>query len=215
MLVALPAAMALAGCNIAAYFLHLIAPPEPTRWEDAAYDGLRGKTVAIVIYAHRDVLQAYPRVRQDLSLVVADELKARVEDIRIVPPDKVCAYQRDNLHWASEERTVLGRTLGGDAVLFISLVEYSTATPGAMGLLYRGRIVAEASVYDCAKPERDARVWRSEDIRVAHPEGSPGGQPADDDRQIAYWTRRKFADALVKKFYRHKVPKEPGERGTS
>ena len=74
----------------------------------------------------------------------------------------------------------------------------------------RGRIVAEASLYETARPEHSARVWRTPDVRAVL-DNAPSGRPFEDT-QLAYNTRRIFAEKLVKNFYEHKVPANPEER---
>ena len=68
-------ALPLGGCNILAYFLYLISPPEPMKTVEAGFDGLPTRSVVVVIYAGDKVLHDYPRSSLDLALAIGDELK--------------------------------------------------------------------------------------------------------------------------------------------
>ena len=196
------------GCNIVAYFLHLVAPPEPMKTVKADFDGLPGNSVAVVVYATDKVAYEYPYSRLHLAAAIGQELKAQVEKVTVIDPRRVAAYQEDNIYWDRQGKTELGRRFGADFVLFVAVMEYTMREPGSINL-FRGRIVAEASLYKTSLPERRARVWRAADIRVTFPERAPAGRRGEDDRQLAYTTRKRFAAKLVKKFYDHEAPKGP------
>ena len=204
-------ALPLGGCNILAYFLYLISPPEPMKTVEAGFDGLPKRSVVVVIYAGDKVLHDYPRSSLDLALAIGDELKneEKIKDVTVIPPERVDAYQNKNMYWGEEDKTQLGRRFGADFVLLISVIEYSMHQRGSINVS-RGRIVAEASLYETARPEHSARVWRTPDVRAVL-DNAPSGRPFEDT-QLAYNTRRIFAEKLVKNFYEHKVPANPEER---
>jgi len=122
-----------------------------------------------------------------------------------VDPARVIRYQDERLSWDAIEKTKLGRDLGADRVLYLALVEYTTREAGSLQL-FRGRIYAEAGLYDVALPESTARIWDCPEIRVAYPEQTPVGLPGEDDRSIRAETERHFAEALVRKFRKHEAP---------
>jgi hypothetical protein len=86
-------------------------------------------------------------------------------------------------------------------------VEYTTREPGSVNL-FHGKIAGQNSLYQTDRPEKEARVWRGDDISVVYPPNAPGGIPMDSDRAIRQATDELYAQALVKKFYKHKAPKE-------
>jgi len=194
------------GCDAARYGAYLLAPSGSTVKVPAEFPGLAGRSVAVVVYADMSVQYEYPYARLEVSMVVASELKQHVPDLRVVSPRRVIAYQDQNIHWQSMDRTRLGRLLGADNVLYISLDEYSMREPGSLNL-FRGRIRAQAMVYDCSKPERSACIWRDNELSVLYPANAPTGEPGQDDLKIRYQTEKIFAEMLVKKFYDHEVPK--------
>ncbi len=199
------------GCQCLNYWLFVFAPAAPPKAVDAEYDGLQDSTVAVVIYADERVLYEYPMVRLDLGMMVGGYLQQNVKKCTVVDPQRVASYQQRNIYWDREGRTELGKKLGADYVLFISLIEYTTHVKGSLNL-YRGELIADVALHKVDLPERGSRVWGPDRFHVSFPENAPGGRPAEDDRLVAVETRRRFADRLTKKFYDHKVqPAEDGE----
>ena len=199
-------AVALAGCQPLAYFAYALLPIPRDKTIEAEFDGLAGHRVAIVVFSDQRTLYEYPRARLSVSAAVAEHLRRNVKDIEVISSLGVIKYQDENIYWDAQDKTKLAKVFGADYLLFITLVEFGTREPGSQSL-YRGRVTAEVSVYDSSLPERRARVWKGDSIRIVHPEHGTG-LLEDNDREIRHEAERMFADALVKKFYKHEVPIE-------
>jgi hypothetical protein len=171
---------------------------------DAEYTGLDNHTVAIVIFADPGVLFYYPYARNELSLLIASQMQKNLKGVRILDPSRVIGYQNDTLDWEAQDKTQLGKKFGVDYVLYISLTTFETKEMG-MEYLFRGDIQADVAIYDAAKDERQANVWSATGLHVVHPKQAI---PAENDLAVRRETESKFADELVKKFYRHKTPQE-------
>ncbi len=194
------------GCQGIAYLGQLLIPHPPPKTVKAEFDGLRNSNVAIVIHADPIVAYEYPAAQLELSLQIASQLREHVKGATVTDPRNVLRYQQENLYWSEMDRTKLGEALKGDYVLLVALIQYTMREPGSIGL-YRGRIEAEVSLYDTSRDERSACVWRSPSIGVVFPPDTPTGQPAQSDRNIRYQVTAIFADKLVEKFYKHKIPR--------
>ncbi len=192
-----------AGCKTAGYLAYLFAPGQRKRTIKPKFDGFPRKTVAVVIFARPEVLFDYPDATLELSLLIADELRKNVKDIKIVDPAHIVAFQNANIYWDSMDKTTLAARFETDYILQVSLVEFTTREPGTVSL-FRGQIWGEWVVYDGSKPEHQAEVYRGEDIRVRHPSKGPVGELAESEVRIRAEAERLFADALAKKFYKHK-----------
>jgi hypothetical protein len=208
-MILLAAAMMLGGCKPMSFLLYALWPGAREKKIEAEYPGLADKTVAIVVYCNQDSLYEYPGVRLSLAAMVGEGLrKAKgLEGVRLVDPRSIVKYQDENIYWDEMDKTALGKAFGSDRVLFLSLMQYTTREPGSLNL-YRGRITAQASVYDVSVPERQAKVWDWDNIRVVYPKNDPTGLLRDPETSIRYRTESIFADMLVKKFHDHKVPLE-------
>jgi len=193
-----------AGCNAVGYLLYLVAP-QRTETVQAEFSDLDGHRVAIVIFADQQVLYEHPFVRLTLSSAIGAELQRHLKNVELVDPVRVIRYQDERLDWDAMEKTKLGRDLGADRVLYVALVEYTTREAGSLQL-FRGRIYAQASLYDVSLDEPESRIWHCPEIRLTYPPNSPVGVVGDDDRAIRAETERRFAEALVRKFRKHEVP---------
>jgi hypothetical protein len=192
------------GCDQGRYLVYLLFGGKDQDVK-AEFVGLADKNVAVVVYCEKSVLFEYPDVQLSISARVTGDLKKNVEKVKVVDPRRIIKYQDENIYWDEKDKTELGKALGADYVLFVTLVEYGTREPGSVNL-YRGRITAQASLYKVGLPERASRVWQDRDIRVLYPEHDPTGQPRENDREIRAETERLVAEKLSQKFYDHKVP---------
>jgi len=199
-----------AGCNMLAYPLYLIAPSPPRRTVKAECDRLPEKAVAVVISASMDTLYEYPYTRHELTACIARELQDNIRKVQVIDPTRVIRYQNANVHWNTHPVTEVGRALGADYVLYISLSEFSTHEPGSINLPV-GRISAATSLWDVAADPVDpaACVWRKTNVAVKV-DASTGLLAWDPSalRREMQWV---FASKLTKYFYDHKVPR--GSRG--
>ena len=197
------------GCNILAYPFYLFAPASTTKTIPAEFDGLDGRSVAIIIVAKESLRYEHPHLRVQLSKIIASELKKHLDDIKIVSADRIVRYQDANLDWESMDRTKLGKHFGADFVLQVTLANYAMRYPGSANL-YRGNIVAEAELFDASRPPQQARVWRKPEIEVSYPEeGRPVGRINDEIRGMREKTDRRFAKLLVRFFRKYKVKVKP------
>ena len=199
-------ACGLSGCRNLDYLFHLGAPIQTTTVE-AECDELANHSVAIVVFADQKVLYEHADAPLTLSAVIGAKLEEHVEKVSLIDPRRIVRYQRENVHWDSIDRTKLGKAFNVQYVLFVTLVEYTTREPGAMNL-FRGRITADAAVYQTSLPENKARRWHAQGLRTVFPETEPG-KVGDNDRRIRRETELRFAEMLARRFYKHKVTESP------
>jgi hypothetical protein len=202
----LAACVFIAGCNILAYPLYLIAPSPPKETVKAEFDGLRRASVAVVIYADMDTLYEYPYTREELTARVAQELRDNIKKVEVIDPALVIRHQNANVHWGTRPVAEVGRALGADYVLYLSLSEFSTHERGSIALPV-GRVSAAASVWDVHADPADpaACVWRAANVSVKVDAST--GVLAYNNIALRIQMQRVFANRLVKHFYDHKVPR--------
>ena len=193
----------LGGCGRLSYFFW---PFGRTETVPAEFDGLKNHSVAVVIFATENTQYEYPWAVLNMSAMISARLKETVEDVTVINPQKVSAYQRNNLRWTEMDKTKLGKAIKADFVLYISLVEFSTSEKGYIDTL-RGTINGEIKIYDCSKREDDACVWTGENIRVQFPK-TPVVRTTRNEMGIRSEILRRFSDELTKKFYKYKIDKE-------
>jgi hypothetical protein len=196
------------GCGaLAAPFVLFVPEPKPPMVK-AEFAGLSNKTVAVLVYADMAVQYDYPYAREELSWAVNRHLNKNVKGVRTIDPTRVVRYQDGDPRLASQSPAQVGRALGADYVLFISLNEFSTRERGSVNLA-KGRISANASVWETrpAQEGTDPCVWRRDAVSVS--EGSAEEAMYADERQLRLKTEDTFGDVLVKYFYDHRAPEGP------
>jgi len=200
----------LGGCNAMAFPAYVLAGAAPAKTQKAEFDGLRGQTVAIVVYCGLDVSYEFRNIdiRWDLGMVLREEMVKNVKDCRIADPLRVARYQDQNTHWDTSPMPQIGRDLQADYVLYVSLLEFTTREPGSTNLA-RGRIEAQLSLWN-THPDKgtDGCVWRKENVSVIYPKEGPIPATAADVGPLRIATERLFADLVAKNFYDYKLPKE-------
>ena len=199
-------AIACGGCGGARFLAYVLSPENQDQTVEAEYTGLDNHTVAIVVFADPGVQFYYPYVRQELSMMIAAQMQKNLKQVRIYDPARVIGYQNDTLDWEAQDKTALGKLFGVDYVMYVSLTTFETKEMG-MEYLYRGNIEADVAIYDTHKNERESKTWSADGLRASYPEQAT---PAENDLAIRATAEAKFADQLVKKFYKHKVP--PNEK---
>ncbi len=197
----------LGGCRACDHFLYVTAPISSNREVPAEFDGLSGHKIAVIVDADEQMQFEYPLLRLELSAAASQLMKQRVENVSLVDPRAVVNYQDSHLNWNTRPKTALAAALGADYVLYVTMIELSTREPGTLRL-YRGRLVAEAGLYQANYPERRSRVWHGPDFRVTYPKHGPTSLEGDSDRRVLQRTLVVFADQLVKKFHPYEVPLE-------
>jgi hypothetical protein len=169
---------------------------------EAEFEGLEGKSLAVVIYADQRTQYEYPDVNRTLSAMISGLIEKNVDGVTVVSPTRIARYQDENIYWLDMDKPELGKALGADYVLFVPLEEFGTRLPDS-SYLYRGRVTCQPSLYDTSKPPREARVHKFEKIRVRYPEHEPAGMLTENDRQVRVHTEELFAQKLAWKFYDH------------
>ena len=191
------------GCG---KFIYFFWPFGRTKTIPAEFDGLKNRSVAVVVFANETTQFEYPWAVLNLSAMTSAMLRSGVKGLTAINAQKINAYQRKNLHWAEMDRTALGKALKADFVLYISLVEFTTVEEGYVDLL-RGKINGEIKVYDCSKSEADACVWTCENIRVSFPKTATV-RTAKNETEIHSRIMVKFSQKLARKFYSYKINRE-------
>ena len=179
----------LAGCGpLIEFFL----PPPPPKTVEAEFAGLAKHRVAIVIQMDPTVEYEYPHgCRIGLPARRTTPGEHRGHHGGRAPRRAALSAAGPGL--GGDGATKLGTKFGANYVLLLAVSKYSMREPGSVGL-YRGRIVAEVSLYDASLPERQATVWRGSNLWAAFPPANQPGQPAESDRQVRRRIVSMFAD---------------------
>jgi len=194
-----------AGCNLAGPLAMMT--PEPTETVPAEFNRLDGKKVAILVWTPPETVLQFPHIRLELASQIAYQMKQRLKNTQVVPPEQIAEYQDRNLNWDATPPTQIGKPFGADYVVFVEVLEYSTRDPRTPGL-FSGRAKASVVVHDVADPT--AR-WSLTPAVAQYPTGKARLANADDmtiHRQLL----EALGSRVVLKFCEHEVPRDKNVR---
>ncbi len=195
------ALLLVSGCTQIGYAIAQTMP-EQTEEVPAEFNKLKGKKVAVVVWAQPETVLQYPHVRLELASQVAYELGRRIENVEFVSPEKIADYQDRDLNWDAVPATKIGERFDADYVLFIELLDYATREPREPNL-FRGKARASLVVHDVNDP---VVRWSLTPAAAVYPAGRSRVTNIDEmtvHRQLL----EALGSRIAIKFYTHEVPK--------
>ncbi len=96
----------------------------------------------------------FVRIDRDVVSVIAkrmpEEAKANKEKIAVVPPTKFDQFKMEHPNWRTMPPAKIGKRLGADCVIDITLSNIQVYKPGSQNMLYEGQADVAVDVYDVA-----------------------------------------------------------------
>jgi len=136
--------------------------------EDAEFNDLKGKTVAVVCRPAQSVQYTNPFASHELSAEVAALLKANVSKIKIINQQKVNDWVDKND--ADAEYADIGKGVKADMVVAIDLENFNLK---AGQTLFQGHSNVAVHVYDCQKTGEGKEVFHKSMPEIVYPRGMP------------------------------------------
>lgn len=90
----------------------------------AAYDGLEGKTCAVVVNADYATLVEHPAVVNNITANVAVRIRQYVKGATVLPPATVLNWQYRTPQWRALPYGEVAKELGVERLVYIDLYEY-------------------------------------------------------------------------------------------
>ena len=209
------ALLPLAGCQYPAAALGIIAQAIP-KHVDAAYKGLAGQPVVVMVWADQGARLDNPLLQEDVAAALQDKLiKVQAED----KPDAlkgttfpvstavVAQSQQDHPEWENETATDVAAQLKQTRLIYVEVTDFATRSDASQEL-YRGSMSAHLSVVE-TKDNGPGKVatkvaYDGGTISVSYPKDTPkDGLPIGRDSTIGQGTVDKFAEDVSKRFYLH------------
>jgi len=188
------------GCNLLIPWIfvgeHKVKiPPE--------FDKLRGKRVAMVIWADPATLFDYPHVRLELAAYTGDLVSGHVKKVDVVDPFSVEEYLDQHPDMVIAPRKV-GSHFDADMVVYIELLEFQMRDPTAPDLL-RGQVKASVSVLDLRAEPDEVDQYTLDSVNIIYPEGRPVLMTSRSAQLVRQHTYEQFAEKVSRKFHEYKV----------
>ena len=121
--------------------------------QKAAYEGLKGQTVAVLVDVDPTTFAREPKLRDQIRQDVCRILKKELKETEFLPPDQLARYQDKNLNWNKITYTQLGRNIGHgvNRLLVITVSEFTLHERGNKEL-WRGNASATVDVIELDRP---------------------------------------------------------------
>ncbi len=195
-------ALMLGGCSAAGLAAYVVGGDDETLKVPAAYRGMDGKSVAVLVSADETVLHFYPQAPLAVSQAVSMDMAAVAPTAKLMDPRQVIAFQNANPAWLTTNYAQLMARLKVDRLIHVDLSEYTTHEPGNTHQ-WRGIIAARVSVA-AGDSEQPANPVFATTLRNEYPPNSTVGLLNSDDQTIQLGMLKGFSQQVAWLFVDHK-----------
>ena len=196
----------LSGCQALGAFASKIQGPTVVK---PGYTGLKGKTVAVMAWADRDLRIEHSALQLDVSQGVYEKLRksqgrgaeelAGAKFPRAAAPDAMVRFLYDNPRYDTDSIPEIAPQLGVNRLVYLEVEDFTTH-PAEVPDLYRGQLSALLRVIEVS-PDGQAKVAFQDRVQAVWPPHTPPeGRPDLGDKVTYIGTLDAFTTAVVQKF---------------
>lgn len=168
------------------------------------YEGLAGKSFAVVVSADRSIQASYPMLIGQVTSTVSERLKEKVGASGWVPPDTVLGYQFQHPQWTTWTLQRLAQELGVERLVFIDIQEFRLNEPGNQ-YLWKGTAAAMIGVVEADSAGESFAFQES--IGVHYPTQETALSPAQASwGDVQIMLAKRVIDRSAWLFYEHDEP---------
>jgi hypothetical protein len=199
----------LAGCNIFAG-VGVVAGRAFPKHIEAGYKGLKGQTVAVMVWPDRGVRIDNPYLQLDLAAglqkklqdIQANDKPDELKDTKFpFRADSLVRDQQDHPEIEAMPVTDIASRYNVSRLIYVEVTDFSTRSD-ASPELYRGSIVGNMKVVEIDKNGKAKEAFTKNDIRASYPKDSPKeGLPVGSDYKIYQGTLSAFTTELSHQLY--------------
>lgn len=205
-------ALAMQGCNIvaAAGVLAENYKRSSTHAVDAEYDGLRDKSVAVIVTGDRVLQGSFPTLYAKMSSRITERLienRAIIGITGFVPPLALAEFQITNPQWGAWGYDRLAEELGVDRIIIVEMYEYRLTEAGNQ-YLWDAMAAARVGVIERDGLTPSEFAFRKE-IQVRFPDDKGMGPDDLAMDQVQGNIDLRFVDRVSWLFYEHQEPYYP------
>jgi len=140
------------------------------------FDGLQGKSFAVMVAADRRIQSTDPSLVAKLTTAITARLIDNAGASGVVPPQSILELQYSTPGWAAMDYQQICETLGCDMLIIVDLYEYRLNEPGN-AYLWDGRATGQVGVIEAGSALGDDYIY-STTVSVGYPDGTGYG-PTD------------------------------------
>ena len=210
LLALLAVALGGSGCAILGVAAHAMPQPKvPPR-----YDGLRGHSVAVLVWVPRGLEVDYPALRLDLVSTIQSGLKAvqqaRRNELKgsTFPhaPASLVRFQEDHPELEHSPIVDVAPRLGVQRLIYIEVENFQTRSDQAVEL-FRGSATIALRVVEVDNGQAKVAYQESGLTSVFPPTAPAEGIPNADDARIYRGTVNQLATGVTRRFFAHESGK--------
>lgn len=185
--------LALSGCQVAGWVAHGLTPEEGPEVIEPEYQGLIGKTVAVMVAV--DERSTSPVAARRICEHVTSRLGSEVRDIRVVDSRQIVKFMRENPDWIATPYGDLVREMKVDRIVHIDVAQFTTHEAGNKEL-WQGSLIARVGIIeaDAKDPHKFAYVTNQQ---VQYPSDQPIGMLRSNEETIQTGLLNAFTDRLA------------------
>lgn len=168
---------------------------------EAEYDGLQGKSVAVVVSCDRAILADFPTITNEVTTRVHNRLREAGAAGSHSNTDELLAYLYNRPGWQTRPLSELAKELKVERLIFIDLQEFRLREPGNTWL-WEGVAAGSVNVIEADGPAPDDFAF-SRTIRVTFPDDQGTGPAQISGQVVASELLRRFCERGAWQFYKH------------
>lgn len=177
----------------------------------AEYEGLEGKSFAVVVAADRGMQAQFPNLLDHITT----QMTARLSDPKnvpraggFVPAAQVLAYQYDNPGWSARQLTDVAKDLDGvKRLIYIQMTDFTLHEPGNQ-YEWAGQARGRVAVVETDGTTGEYFAFERE-IGVKYPDQGGYGPTEMTQAVVQSELARRFLDRASWLFYHHQEPYYP------
>jgi len=173
----------------------------------AKYTGLRGESIAVIVWADQAVQADHPGMIQVLSMNIARRLRENAGPSAWAIPEDVLRYQATNPAWTAKTMGQLAEDIGVDRIVFIELTEYRLHEPGNP-YIWDGFASGRVAVVEADGPYPDEFVFE-DFVVVSFPDQKNLGPMQVPESTVQIALAQRFVDRASWLFYDHEEMVRP------
>jgi len=197
----------IAGCQV----FGVIAGKAPPPTVEAAYVGLVGKDVGVMVWADNSVTRDFPNIQQDLAggvqaalqtAIQSDSKMKELQGTTFVDARKLRRYQKDHPELDASPVEDFAPSVGVSRLIYIQIDDFQTRAANAFEL-YRGSLTATVRVYEVVDGKAK-QAFSDSGVHVVFPEHvTEDGTPNGNDDAMYVGTLRAASFDVAKRFIPH------------
>ena len=207
--------LSVAGCDQFGAAAGVIAQAIP-KDVDAAYKGLAGQKVVVMVWADNGVRLDNPELQLDVSAALQDKLinvqtTAKPEALAGTTfpfsSAAVVEAQAQYPEWQYQSAAEVAEKFNATRLIYVEVTDFATRSSASLEL-FKGTMTAHLSVVEMAEDKAGHVTAKAGydggTIAIVFPKDSPkDGLPNRKESQVAQGTIDAFADKVANRFYRH------------